>query len=152
MVEKTGPEGFHSAFPIISAKTGCHWAAILPETAICGLVSWSEFEWDSGAFAVVPGIRTAEITVTIPRLAAWTENAAGNREWSLDAWHREPAFRLAAEGAALHRCSITVNGMTAAAKRGRLRHPSPGLRFAGRVAEAQPSGRIICLQHQQLNL
>lgn len=150
-VDKIRNEEQSSAFPVIPAEASCHFVAIMPETAIRGMISFSEFEWDSGAFAVVPGIRTAEITVAGLRPGAWTESTIGSREWSPDAWNRngEPEFRLAAEGAALHRYSITVNGMTEPAHRGRSHR---GWRFGGRVAEALPTGRIICLQHQQLNL
>lgn len=100
--------------------------------------------------------RLAIVTVaTVSLTTQWLEHlsAAGDFR-SLTAWNRdrESTLQLTGNLELLANCRITVAGMMDAVRRNRLRFSSLEIRPVRNAVKALPTGRRICLQHQQWNL
>lgn len=95
-----------------------------------------------------------EAAVTLSLTALWSEGAASaGTHWTLEAWNPggESDLILTGDRTLLSGCLITVAGMIAE-RRNHFRCVYQEIRPARNAAKALPTGRAICLSHQQLNL
>lgn len=130
-------------------------ATAVPVFSIQGEPCWNDEENCSLPVRADWEIRCfSEAVATFSLTTAWLENAAwAGKHWTLEAWSRggESDFALTGNRTLLNGCLITVAGMIAE-NRTHFRCVYQEIRPVRNAVKALPTGRAICLRHQQLNL